>query len=193
MVTFNDLRLSDNRRYMLINAEIDEEFASTHYISDVWVEYYKYRNADGAPNTDKAYLAYEYHEGAEKLTAVDLTVDSENFTLEANGVSTFVGGLFYVIVVCRALEDDTDMTADLGAVLDWQKVYEIGMRSVTEITASCKKNCELPEFFEQFVIVYHALELALDAQDLDQIDKLWSRFISFSAPNGALGSPCNCR
>ena len=178
---------------MLIDAQIDTEYASTHYISDVWVEYYKYRNADGAPNTDKAFRAYEYHEGAQKLTAVDLTVDSEDFTLEANGVSTFVGGLFYIIVVCKKLEDELDMTADLGAVLDWEKVYEIGMSSVAEITKSCKKNCELPAFFEQFVIVYHGLELALDAKDLDQLDRLWGRFIAFSAPTGALGSPCNCR
>jgi hypothetical protein len=64
------------------------------------------------------------------------------------------------------------------------------MQAVARITSSCNADaCNLPVQFEQFVIVWHALELAIRVKDLDQVDMLWSRFINFS---GVSGEKCNC-
>ena len=66
------------------------------------------------------------------------------------------------------------------------------MQSIAGFTSGCSKGkCELPEYFQQLVLVIHALQLAMAAKDMDQMDILWSRFIQFSPLPGV--ASCNCR
>lgn len=184
MVTFDVLQFSDDMQSLNISCSVDGQGS---YIKRIYLEYYKNRNATGAPSS-KALLVWQT--GDLHLNSVETTVEVTQLSLTENGVNTFVGGLFYVLVHWE--NSDGDDFYDIGAVLDWQKLYELGMQSIAGFTFGCSKGkCELPEYFQQLVLVVHALQLAISAKDMDQMDMLWSRFVQFS-PIGNV-SPCNCR
>lgn len=126
----------------------------------------------------------------EKYTEVKVTVDASQLSVSKNGVDSFEGGAFYILVHWKDADDDDHY--DMGLLLDWSYVYKLGMDSIAKFVHGCSKvHCEVPEYFEQMVLVIHALQLAIETKDIDMIDTLWSRFISFSPMNSV--SSCNCR
>ena len=201
MITFNSLQLSDDRNFMLIDCQItDTETYPNAYIDKIYIEYYKNRLALKGPS-DFAVQVYDAETAGEQLTHVSLTGDDAvpaSVLAEKPGIGTesFVGGLFYALVVWKDTDeivlDSGEVSCAYGAVLDWEYVYERGMAAVASIAAGCNRNaCEPPLFFEQFVIVWHALSLSVEAKDFDMVDKLWGRFVSI--PSSVPGpSTCNC-
>jgi len=206
MISFNELRFSED----LLSLEIDCELENTgsgeenegYYIAAAYLEYYKNRNATGAPSS-KSLIVFNNTEDDETVKSFSRTgdnaVNKSELSIRDNGVSKFSGELFYLIVSCKKTVDDSaeddayryEIVNEIAAVLDWQKVYEIGMRYVASITNKKLDNCNIPDNLEQFVIVWHALELVLESKDIDMLDRLWSRFVSFSG-GAVAGSPCNC-
>lgn len=185
MVTFETLLFSDDMQSLDISCSVSGQGS---YIKRIYLEYYKNRNATGAPS-NKALLVWQENP-ASHVSSVDTVVYQTQLTLTNNGVDSFVGGLFYVLVHWEDANEDEYY--DIGAVLDWQKVYDLGMQSIAGFTNGCNKGkCELPEYFQQLVLVVHALQLAIDAKDMDQMDMLWSRFVQFSPMANV--SSCNCR
>ena len=175
------------------------------------MEYYKNRGTSGAPSS-KALLIWENTEpepdphggssdpGGEvvptddssdaAVTNVKVKVDASQLSISENGVDKFEGGVFYILVHWKDI--DYDDHYDMGLLLDWSYVYKLGMDSIARFVHGCSKvHCEVPEYFEQMVLVIHALQLAIETKDIDMIDTLWSRFISFSPMNSV--SSCNCR
>lgn len=196
MVKFNELRFSDDLKALTIDCGLEDTGAGEgnegYFISAVYLEYYKNRNVTGAPS-EKTYTAYSYASGA-RLTSVSLEVGSGYLDYDTMGVAKFNDGLFYVIVSCKKYltdpedEEDIDVVNEFGAVLDWNCVYNIGMKAVAAYENSRDRSCNVPVDLELFAITWHSLDLAIEAQDLDMLDMLWSRFV---------GSPvahkdCNC-
>lgn len=181
MVTFNELSFSDDVQSLYIDCNVE----SGEHIEKVYLEYYKNRNTTGAPSP-KALLVWPGPSAEE----VSVEVDASQLSISDNGVDSFIGGVFYVLVHWKDSEDEDHY--DIGLVLDWSHVYKIGMDSIAGFVNGCsKKNCDIPEYFEQTVIAIHALQLAIESKDMDMIDTLWSRFISFSPMSNV--QSCNCR
>lgn len=189
MVTFEQLAFSDDLQSLNIECSVDTTEDQSAHIKRIYLEYYKNRNATGAPSS-KALLVWEEPVGGSPVSHVETTVYETQLSMTDNGVNTFQGGMFYVLVHWQ--DGNEDEHYDIGVVLDWDYVYQLGMQAIAGFTAGCTKGkCEIPEFFEQIVLVVHALQLAMEAQDMDQMDMLWSRFVQF-APLGSNVSPCNC-
>ena len=206
MVTFNELCFSDDVQTLSLECSVEEG----EQIEKIYLEYYKNRTTSGAPSSKKL-LIWEnpnpepdphggssdsgYDADIEEPDYVDVTnvkvkVDASQLSISNNGVDKFEGGAFYILVHWKDIDDDDHY--DMGLLLDWTHVYKIGMDSIAKFVYGCSKMyCEMPEQFEQIVIVIHALQLAIETKDIDMIDTLWSRFISFSPLNSV--SSCNCR
>lgn len=190
MVIFNELHLSEDLQSMIIDCEIEDTDANPNvFIDNIWIEYYKNRNADTV-YSNKAIKVYSKVEDPSPQARKKISVSKSVLATGKTGVTTFENGLFYVIVECYDTTDEEVFYVDTWAVLDWQAVYNIGMNAVAQITASCGFDCSTPDFIEQFVIVWNALRLATEACDIDQVDMLWSRFIAMSG--SGLSSKCNC-
>lgn len=196
MVKFNELQFSDDLKTLTIDCELEDtgtdEENEGFFISAVYLEYYKNRNVTGAPS-DKKYTAYSYTSGT-RLTSIELEIESSDLDYDTMGVAKFDEGLFYVIVSCKKYltdpedEEEIEVVNEFGAVLDWNCVYNIGMKAIAAYENSRDRSCNVPADLEQFAITWHSLDLAIEAQDLDMLDMLWSRFV---------GSPfaskdCNC-
>ena len=188
MITFNELSFSDDMQSLAIECSVDLTENPNAHIKRVYLEYFENRNAIGAPSS-KSLLLFSDEDEPSPVTYVELEVNQTQLSKKDIGVDSFAGGLFYVLV---HWEDEGEKEYyGIGAVLDWKYVYELGMHYISKFALRCfKDRCELPEDFEQLVIVTHALEFAIQAKDLDQLDLLWGRFILF-APG--IVSQCNCR
>lgn len=192
MISFNTLEFTDDNQNLSIDISIeDTETYAGYYISKVYVEYYQNRNVTGAPS-DFAAVAFENTDTS--VTSYSGKLSVEAMRTANPKVQSYSGGLFYVTVVCvDSADEDSDVIGETGAVLDWQKVYQLGMQLVASMSKGFGKgSCDVPEHLEQFVLVWHALELALNAQDTDMIDRLWRRFIEFTPALSSDSSTCNC-
>lgn len=206
MINFQ-LQFSPDVKSLSVSVEIDNDHKSTYYVQSVYLEYYKNRNASNIASP-KALLLYENaHLDPETLqptTTPDTTkkswsgvVEESELDYDNNGVAKFKDGLFYVIVVCQNVdytEHPDDIVVSVNGVLDWTAVYDRGMVFVDRALVEAKSGaCTISDDLEQAVLVWHAIDFALAANDADELDRLWSRFVTFAPLGGGSGSTCNCR
>jgi len=196
MITFNNLRFTNDLQSLLIDVQADSELpedVSDVLITKIYLEYYKNRTATLTPSDKKVQVWPAGGSGS--LAHVDISVPVTILEDENIGTEEFRNGLFYVYVLFDYTEGTTtyhDGKA-IGAVLDWNAVYQKGMSSVAKLVKKCEANsCEPPVFFEQFVIAWHAFILSMNAKDFDMVDRLWGRLLSVSSGMVVSGSPCNC-
>ena len=167
---------------------IESDYRSDYFLKGVYLEYYKNRNVSGAPS-EKAVKVYEN----QTTTGYSYSGTVNESALPITGVDTFKKGLFYVIAVVQSKTDEEDLQAEMTAILDWNAVYSIGMICVNDMLAVCKAGkCDVPDALEQVALTWHALELAMAANDADMMDKLWGRFILSDTAMPSSGSTCNC-
>ena len=204
MVLFNELKFSDDLKTLIIDCGIEnadaEEENEGFFISAIYLEHYSIRNVTGAPS-DWAKEHPLYVDEGDYPTSKSLEIPISFLVSEQAPVTTFEKGLFYVIVECTRFDNEeplgsTDDPEDymtvineFGAVLDWQYVHELGMKAVANYVFQYGKNsCDVPAELEQFTIVWHSLDLAIETKDLDMLDLLWRRFVGYSV----VSKPCNC-
>ena len=205
MINF-ELQFSEDVKSLSVSVAIDTDHSSTYYIQSVYLEYYKNRNVSNIASP-KALLLYENQRlDPQSLIPVDTPditkkswsgiVQESQLDYDANGVAKFKDGLFYVIVVCQNVnytEHPDDVVVSVNGVLDWTAVYDRGMSFVDRALVSSKAGaCTISDDLEQAILVWHAIDLALAANDADELDRLWSRFVTFSPLGGGSGSSCNC-
>lgn len=206
MVIFNDLRMSDCKRKLLIDCAIEDlDVYSGMYINAIYVENYRTASVAAMPS-EKSTLVWENTKSDSRVRSVRLEVstlalDSDTFTGD-----TFDGELFYVIVQCdgdasaiarvaASLPCGADDTFDVGVILDWEAVYSRGMQYVSMFANKCNSSCDLPIGFEDFIILWNSLRLAISTCDWDLVAKLWPRFL-YGGGYGSVGGTknvCGCR
>ena len=208
MITFNELRLSDNRKNLIVDCVVDDAYKDLVYISGIYLEYYANASALGSIS-DKAYTIWENTVPDESIISKRAVVPDAILPTSKLGVSTFVGGMFYVIVKCEAKTNlnaaglaqlaalassscDSDTTTDVGIVLDWNMVYNNGMQYVSAMAVSCD-TCELPVGYEEFILIWYGLRLALSTCDTSQAAMMWDRFLRMTVGKTTPISGCGCK
>ena len=205
MVTFNELRISDDYGCLIVDCEVERvDIYQDMYVKSVYLEYYKNANAASMPSS-KAVCIYENTNNDKKVKAVRLKVMQSSLGRMNFGTTSFKGGLFYVIVNC-----DGDMPAsivnypcgydeqtDIGAVLDWKSFYNIGMSYVNSLFNGCNPCPDLTGF-EHFAVLWNALKMAISTCDWNLVSDLWDKFLlspdnPFTPSATARPSGCGCR
>ena len=211
MVIFNDLRLSDDKKCLIVDCEIEDvDGYDGMYIDSINVIYYKY-----APDSSSCWPSaaaqehfanlYEKEDEGEELTHIRVSKSIEDIIREvgeaAFGTSTLDGGLFVVYVKCdgdpangltlEAYGCGADRDWDLGIILDWKRIYEQGIAFAAKLATNCGNPCEDNSGFEQFILHWYGLQLAIATCDLFQVKKLWPKFMRISGMIGASGATLN--
>lgn len=202
MVIFNELRISEDKKYLTIDVEIERlGIYSDMYIKSVYLEYYKNAETIGVPSS-KALVVFDKDPNEDGEQAMRFCVSDEDLP-DNMGIATFDKGLFFVTVVCDGdlpasaalLACGTDNTIDTAIVLDWQRVYERGMQYVAKLNSRCFNNCDDVPGFKNFILMWNALMLAVRMCDYGQIGKAWERFLKIYSNRpvtfGAAGG-CGC-
>lgn len=197
MITFNDLRISDDKDELYIDCAVDTELED----KDVWINtiqlvYYNNILSDGLiKDEDKVVTVYQDSEGEQESRYFAGTVhlaDLAPMSDEGEPEVVFDKGLFYVIVTCDGVDAPVNYQ-DFVVVPDWQFIYSVGMPYVAYLAANGVNRCEFPAHFEEFVVIWYALQLAFATCEFSQVEILWNKFLRFAnTGEGVYGGGCPC-
>lgn len=197
MITFNDLRISDDKDELYIDCAVDANLED----KDIWINtiqlvYYNNILSDGLiKDDDKVVTVYEYEEGAQhkrfyagNVTSDQLSVMSDDDEPDVE----FDKGLFYVIVTCDGTEAPAENYQDFVVVPDWQFIYSVGMPYVAYMAANGINKCDFPAHFEEFVVIWYALQLAFSTCEFSQVELLWNKFLRLAGTGESAYCSCPC-
>ena len=204
MVIFNELRITEDAKCMVIDFEIEGvDVYKPMYIQSVYLEYYKNANAVSMPS-EKAYRLYDNENSDPKVRAMRLNVPVDALRDTNFGTTTFVNGLFYVVVMCGGEPESIvgympctyDDVRRVGAVLDWKAFYDRGMAYINSLFDPCS-SCPEYTAFEHFAVLWNALKMAISTCDWNMVSELWDKFL-LTPEDGAADaivtrSGCGCK
>jgi len=205
MVIFNELRITEDKTCLIIDCSVrDLEGYAGMYIDSIDIDYYKNVETYGIPST-KAMRLYEKGDDETGKSGVRVELKAVDLDKDLIGTDTLDAGLFFVTVTCDGTPENpeilesyscgADSTVDIGVVLDWQAVYRLGIGYAARLADGCEPSCDVPSGFEGFVLLWHALRLAINVCDWPTVSRLWDRFLrSFNGmgPVGGVVAGCGC-
>ena len=206
MVTFNELRISDDRGCLIIDFEIERvDVFKNMYVESVYLEYYKNALPTGIPG-EKSVLIWNNDNDDNTIKARRINYRLTDQDASVMGVSTFDNGLFYVIVKCAGepsyqilnMPCGSDNPYRIGAILDWKAFYTRGMQYVNSLFNGCNPCPDLTGF-EHFAVLWNALKMAISTCDWNLVSDLWNKFllapadVSISGGITPKSSGCGCR
>ena len=207
MVNFNELRIADDRKCLIIDFEVERvDVFKDKYVEAVYLEYYKNANPVGVPG-EKAVTVWENARNDNTIKSKRIYYRLKQEDATKMGVTTFDNGLFYVIVKCAGepgyqitnMPCGSDNPYQIGAILDWKAFYNRGMQYVNSLFNGCNPCPDLTSF-EHFAVLWNALKMALSTCDWNLVSDLWGKFLL--APNNSAFVPssatpkssgCGCR
>ena len=186
MVTFNELRICDGGKKLIIDCEIeDSALYDGIYINNIYLEHYKNASVAGMPG-EKAVLIDENKYGDTRVKSRRIVLESSDIRLAKLDINSFAGELFYVIVQCDGnlnldaidgkIPCGADDTTAIGAVLDWHLFYSRGMSYIASMFDRCGNPCQPTDAFEHFILLWNALKLAIETCDWETVKDLWQMF-----------------
>lgn len=171
-------------------------------------ELYHYKNADssGLPvNSSKVLVVYENSIPDTTVKSIRKCVSATILATSVIGVEDFKNQLFYVKITCDGTLGaeisqyacGMDNTVDIGIAPDWKALYDSGMGFITALSG-CHALCNPPKGYEQFILNWFAIRLAILACDYDGLALAWDRYFRINvcaSSSPALGqvSGCGCR
>jgi len=184
MITFNELRMSDDKESLIVHAVINTDGALDGVtIDSAYLVYYKNLNEHGIPDIE--HKAYEITPTSD--TTIDAVIPTTALASMQLDCEDFGDKIFYVVVTTTAdaetlaeLEElgyTSGDFVDIGVIVDWLRMYNQGMPYVAKLALNGYNKCNKPMSLEEFVIIWHALKVALAACDFEQIAALWDRFL----------------
>ena len=196
MVIFNELRIKEDGTCLIVDCEIENvDVYANMYIQSIYIDYYKNTSAVSLPSS-KAFLWWENTGSDATIRSRRVSISKAALSRADFGISTFDDGLFYVIVNCGGNPTSniiyypcgSDNPQRIGVVLDWRSFYQRGMSYVNSIVGSCgsRNFCDSPDGFEDFIILWNALKLAISTCDWMLVKDLWEKFLK--SPYTAAGS-----
>ena len=204
MVRFNELRITEDRKCLIVDCEVEQiGLYSDMYIDEIRLDYYKNVDSSGIPTT-KSYQMWKYQDGDPKMRGVRVSMDDTALSDTEFGIDTFKDELFYVTVICGGdfannmtvhgseLPCGVDNNVDIQAVIDWKGFYERGMQFVSSMYGCGADKCEIPAGFEDFILLWNALKAAIAVCDWPLVAKLWDRILRSRAYNKTVGISGGC-
>lgn len=171
MITFNELRFTDNKDSIVINCS-----AETGSISHIDIVNRK----DFSENTD--------YSGSQPEYSYRIPVGSSTYNstipvayLQPTVVSSDLNGeLLYVIV-------SKSGSSEIGVVLDWQLLYSYVLGLLAAYYKKCNQ-CVIPDALEDAILLWNAIKVCIATCDWTLLSKLWDKFTM----SGISSLPCGC-
>lgn len=186
MVVFDELRITEDGKYLIINAHLRREIVEQDYanrIDEIWVcdssEYIEGVPSDANPIGVKV---YSWGSPVNERHTVDIKINPNLY----DGLPTnFKGKLLFVYV--NVLTTDEPVLScgcaknpAIGVTMDMKLIYDQFMNYINEILCSENKcNTSIPQNFTDFILRYNALLLAMDSKHylkgIEFFDKWFSK------------------
>ena len=186
MVIFSELALSEDGSRLSVECSVrDLSIYDGMYIKSIAVEYYANAHVSGQPSETPIRI-FDNAGADNTVKYVRTYLDASDARVKKMfELSTFSGGLFYIIVECdgelgaavAGLPCGYDETRDTGVILDWCLLYRIGMNYIAEMNCKCHSECRNLSGFDGFVILWHSIRVASESKDLTMLKTLWKKFL----------------
>lgn len=216
MVIFNELRITEDKSTIIVDCQIEDvDGFDGFYIDQVKLEYYEQFVSD-SHSSDDAVTLYQYDDDDESAQTIRHfrmcfspdSYDPTEVTVPSTfGTKSFDNGMFFVFVRCGGSSTNTAVylgysceaiaETAIGVILDWKRVYEYGISFAAKLAYNCGNKCDDPSGFENFILLWYALQLAISTCDYGQAKVLWKRFLrafsSATTTSFSLTSGCGCK
>lgn len=175
MVTFNELRITNDGSYLFIDARLRKDLQTDDArISRIEVcDSSNY--VEGTP--DKTAVVYEWDENdsSQKPWEVSVVVNPKSYDYLP---SDLTGKLLFVYVYTEGI-DETSLpcgcsSPTIGVALSMNNIYKEFMNYINEIGV----NCDNPKNLADFILKLDALLLAMDAQQYTRGIAFFNRWFS---------------
>ena len=187
MVQFNELRITPDDAYLIIDVSIlDVAAYDDVYLKDIYIDNQDTFVNDSTPST-KAVKVYDAPTQTTKNGRVTLSASQ----LETLGLS--IGDLLFVYVETQGTPAiDTPCGGDncttLGVVYDQHKLYIQSINYLKEVNCDCK----LPKHLIDWIIRLKAFELSIKTGNFSLTIKYWNKFFSNTEVTSSSTNPCKC-
>ena len=200
MIQFDELKMANDRSSLSIKCSVETAYTSYVYIKKVDIMYYteasvlsstsKKKNLYTGTSESKQTYGYSGGESPVYLATLETPL----------GIDTLKNGMFFVVVTCEvktgvsipaSLPCGADNLVHIGIILDWKSVYEHGMQYVSALLADCNP-CPAYDKYEQFILNWYGLRMAIATCDAVAAAKMWERFLRAETSNGLTVSATGC-
>lgn len=185
MIQFNELKISDDSKDLIINTQVK----NLSYYTDVYLDTIKIDTQDtfieSGPSS-KAVYTYTAPDNT-KSVSLDLTSSDILPSLDTN--------MFFVWVTVKGTPSaDTpcrmDTVSTLGVVVSLYPIY----RGLLNYMGEVERDCEVPKNFINLILRYEAFRLALRTGNYTEAIKFWNRYFGkrMNILNYSTVYGCNC-
>lgn len=187
MITFNELRYSEDGKILIIDASV---ISSTYY-EDVYIE-------KVSIDSHKNYVATGPSSKAQKLWEDSGDENRKNVRIEiplTDILDRTPSDLFYVYVQCKGTPSpDTpcglDNITTLGILVDWKHLYDQGLKFMKDVINGC---CDIPREAINWFLRYKTLEMCLATGNYVKANETWDAWFSGEGTAGTTVAVSGCR
>lgn len=202
MVVFDELRITEDGKYLYIGAHLRKELQEEEArIEEVWV--CDSSNYEEGLIPSKAEMVYQYNKiSGGSLKSIDLKIspngkyNEQGYLINTwdNLPSTFSGKLLFVYVVVASVDELTSncgcaSNPSVGVALDMGLIYNQFMRYINELNRPNLCNTTIPQGFTDFILRFNALLLAMDSKHYKKGIEFFDKWFS---KDSKLVSSSNC-
>ena len=199
MVTFNDLRISEDGSCLIVDVEItDLDIYSNMYIDSIYLDYYG-TFSSSLPSAS-AYTMYDNRDADQTVKHKRIVLPKAFLGMTNFGISSFDKGMFFVTVRCDGVLPSSivnyacgyDDTVNVGVILDWKYFYQKGIQYAAGMVDPCHNKCIDNTGFEDFILQWNALKLAVNTCDWMLAAKLWNKLVNHCPGVAKVSAGCGC-
>lgn len=201
MLHFNELRITQDGKYLIIDVSVDESsYFDTVSLDSIVIDTQDTYIANGPSSTpiytyrvgENYSQVYSSPDNSQVLTAdlepvlvnnelesrrVRLNLDATALGVQLNNTMFFV----YVISTGTPSSDAPTSTIDpmiMGTVVNLYQFYQKSIYYLKKVSS----DCEVPKCFIDFVLRYKALELCIKTGNYTEAIKYWKKFFISNKP-----------
>ncbi len=193
MVIFDQLKISDNGKLMMVNFHVN----GAEYFKNIYLESLTIMTADQVSETDPltstAQYIYkvEFEDNLKEYNvALQPTDFNENFTK-----SNFSSDLFFVYVKCKDAPIigcppcRLDELTTLGVTFDENLLHQKVLGYTNDLLA----DCNVPQGFTDFILLWQAFKSAIESEHYIPAIKYWKMLFDIPVGSGGyIGNTGNC-
>lgn len=197
MVVFDELRITEDGKYLIISAHLRKEIVEQDYanrIDEIWVcdssDYKEGVPSDANPIGVKV---YSWGSPVNERHKVDIKINPNAFD---NLPTNFKGKLLFVYI--NVLTTDEPVLScgcasnpTVGVAIDMGLIYDQFMKFINELCNQNRCDGRTPQGFTDFILRFNALLLAMDSKHYKKGIEFFNKW--FSADSKLITtSDCGC-
>lgn len=181
MVEFNELRITDDQQYLIIDVQINPD----PFYDDVYIDSILIDDQDSFVSVDNPTGAvFTYNIEDTSVKSIRLELSETNINRSFNNTLLFI----YTVTSGEPSEDAPCGTTDpivMKTVIDLYPIYQSLMQNVKEV----ENSCEIPYNFVDKYLRFKAVQLAIATGNYPIAIKYWKMFFANMKPKQTI---CSC-